>query len=309
MGRYEPLLEQHVASHFDTDLVCFTDDGDASSATWEIRHVEPWLPSDPARSSRRPKILAHEYLAEYDESIYIDNSVLLTADPERIFEELLPAGCGMAVLAHSFRGALREEFEAVTAYRRDAPWVCGEQLTHYEADDAAALEQQTLWGGLLVRRHNHPAVRRAMVLWWEHVLRFSRRDQLSLPFALRATGLRVAVRPMDNRLSELHEWPRGAAAHARDVSPLPAGPESVIAALERRATELESLAAELASRAADLEACRDRATAEREGAAAQAAALRASTCWRLTRPLRAVKRVALRAGISRAPQVSPPEGV
>src|SRR5205823_4573179 len=43
MGRYEPLLEQHVASHFDTDLVCFTDDGDASSATWEIRHVEPWL--------------------------------------------------------------------------------------------------------------------------------------------------------------------------------------------------------------------------------------------------------------------------
>ena len=52
MGRYEPLLEQHVASHFDTDLVCFTDDGDASSATWEIRHVDP--PKNPFEAEKRP---------------------------------------------------------------------------------------------------------------------------------------------------------------------------------------------------------------------------------------------------------------
>src|SRR5436190_13933362 len=78
MGGYEPLLEQHVAARFDTDLVCFTDDPALASPTWQIRLVEPSLPSDSGRSSRRPKILAHEYLPDYDESIYVDNSVLLT---------------------------------------------------------------------------------------------------------------------------------------------------------------------------------------------------------------------------------------
>jgi len=303
IGGYEPLLEQHVASGFDTDLVCFTDDPDVSSRTWQVRHVEPWLSTDPGRSSRRPKILAHEYLPDYDESIYVDNSVLLTADPAEIFDELLSTGFGMAALAHSSRGPVREEFEAVTAFRREAAWVCDEQLAHYTAHDADGLEEQTLWGGLLVRRHHEPAVRTAMVAWWEHVLRFSRRDQLSLPFVLRATNVEIAVHQLDNALSELHEWPRGAAVHVRPPSVLPPGPEATIAELEARAAALEVRAAESEARAAELEAvaarleaARDLAVCQRDGLAADAVRLEDSLSWRLTRPLRAVKRVARRAG-------------
>ena len=278
MGGYEPLLEQHVAARYGIDLVCFTDDCDAASRTWKIRHVDPRFPLDPVRSARRPKLLAHEYLPDYDESIYVDNSVLLTAEPAEIFGELLPDDVAMGILAHSFRGALRDEFEAVVAVGADAPWICEEQRSQYEAQDPASLDEQTLWSGLIVRRHHDEAVRRTMALWWEHVLRFSRRDQLSLPLVLRTCGLDVAVHRLDNLLSHFHEWPRGAAQHVRAARQLSPGPESRLAELEQRATALE--------------AARTEAVAERDALRARIASLERSTSWQITRPLRAMSSVA-----------------
>src|SRR5262249_36056947 len=157
--------------------------------TWQVRQIEPVFPADPVRSSRRPKILAHEYLADYEESLYIDNSVLLTAPAEAAFDHLLTSSSPMAVVKHSFRGTLREEFAAVVQHDLDGEWIVTEQLVDYERTAPHALTGPTLWGGILARRHNEPLVRRAMEIWWEHVLRYSRRDQLSLPPSLYAARL------------------------------------------------------------------------------------------------------------------------
>jgi hypothetical protein len=46
-----------------------------------------------------------------------------------------------------------------------------------------------------------------MDLWLSHVLRYSRRDQLSLRYVLRATGLEPLVHELDNFDSEYHTWP------------------------------------------------------------------------------------------------------
>ena len=207
MGGYESLLEQPQAGAQGTDLICFTDDPGTTSETWQLRHVKPVLPADSNRSSRRPKILAHEYLAHYDESLYIDNAVLLTAPADVVFDHMLTSTAPMAVARHSFRGSLREEFEAVVEDGVDAGWVVAEQLGHYERTASHVLAGPTLWGGMLARRHNESAVRNAMQIWWEHVLRYSRRDQLSLPLALEVAGLDPLVHRLDNRHSAFHEWP------------------------------------------------------------------------------------------------------
>jgi hypothetical protein len=86
VGGYEALLEQPVAAVSGIDLLCFTDDVTQTSETWQIRPYRPVLEADLPRSSRRPKILAHEYLQDYDVSLYIDNSVLLTSDPAQTFD-------------------------------------------------------------------------------------------------------------------------------------------------------------------------------------------------------------------------------
>src|SRR5262249_20865702 len=151
----------------------------------------------PVRSSRRPKILAHEYLADYDESLYIDNSVLLTASADVAFDRLLTSTAPMAVVRHSFRETLRDEFGAVVQHDLDAEWIVTEQLVDYERTAPHALAGPTLWGGILARRHNEPLVQQAMQIWWEHVLRYSRRDQLSLPPALAAARLDPLAHQID----------------------------------------------------------------------------------------------------------------
>ncbi|MCU1657360.1 MAG: hypothetical protein JWO57_2016 [Pseudonocardiales bacterium] len=311
MGRYETLLEQHIAGNRGVDLVCFTDDPTAVSTTWKIRYVERAFALDPNRSSRRPKILAHEYLADYDESLYIDNSTLLLTDPDSAFDTLLPPDAAFALLRHSFRDTLADEFTAVVDERRDAAWTCEEQREHYERTHPSVLAASALWGGLLLRRHHDPAVREAMQVWWEHVLRFSRRDQLSLPVALDTAALKPLVHELDNHTSSFHEWPRGAAQ--RDPgggAPLPIGPEARIAELEAQAAELRARSAEVEAQSAalrheleagraeadelrgavtELRARHDSAVSHRDRLADEVADLRESTSWRITRPLRFVR--------------------
>jgi hypothetical protein len=52
-----------------------------------------------------------------------------------------------------------------------------------------------------------PTVREAMHLWIDHILRYSRRDQLSINFVLAAANLPVTGIEVDNWASEWHQWP------------------------------------------------------------------------------------------------------
>jgi hypothetical protein len=282
IGAYERLLPHYVAAGSAVDFVCFTDQPDLNETGWQMRPADVRFPEDPNRSSRRAKLLPHEYLDDYEESLYIDNTVLLTKPPDQIFDELLPDGAGMAVLRHSSRANLRDEFKAVVKHGYEAPWVCDEQQGHYERSYAAALEAKPLWGGLILRRHNEPLVRETMQIWWEHVLRYSRRDQLSLPIALEVTGMKPIVHQLDNELSGYHEWPRGAAHRKKSWNPVPPGPADRIRELEAQCNEL----------AEQVQNIRDNVRQEEERRRHYALKVQRSRSWRITAPLRWLGRFA-----------------
>lgn len=206
-GRYETLNEQPVATQSDADFLCFTDDPTLASETWRIQVIAPFLPEDPVRSQREAKLRAHRYLPDYDVSLYIDNSVLLTERPEEFLAELLPEGAGLGLLEHSFRSTVADEFEAVISGRVDSAVRCDEQHQHYRRRHPEALTLRPLWSGVLARRHHDPLVVEAMERWFTHVLRYSRRDQLSNRIAFLEAGLTPTVVPLDNHLSPFHRWP------------------------------------------------------------------------------------------------------
>lgn len=284
MGNYEAPLEQPAASGTEIDLVCFTDDPWLTSDTWEIRPIEAALPMDCSRSSRRPKILAHHYLPGYDESLYIDNSVLLKRPPEELFEALLPAGADFAVFEHSHRGPLAEEFASVVEAGLDAPWVCDEQMEHYRSAAPEVLGHPTFWGGILLRRHGRAEVQRSMEQWWEHVLRYSRRDQLSLPLVLSQSSSAVVVHAIDNHRSEFHEWPVWPPGTAR-------GTRSRV--WDAEIPVLKELRDRIAEMNDELESLREEAASSREGLAQTCALveeLLGSTSWKVTGPGRLLSR-------------------
>jgi len=205
LGGYEELNEQPIAAQSDIPFICFTDDPDLTSDTWQLVHVEPLLPLDLVRSQRDLKIRGHAALDGFDETLYIDNSVLLLKTPELILDEWL-ADADYAVSLHSYRERVIDEFDEVVALNYDDAGRVHEQLLHYSELYPELIHQHPYWNGMIARRRG-AVVDAAMRRWFDHVLRFSRRDQLSANVALGLSGVRVNAIPIDNFDSELHRWP------------------------------------------------------------------------------------------------------
>ena len=65
IGDYEQLNEQPQVTTSGIDFVCFTDDTELKSETWNIRVIEPRFPRDSVRSQRYLKMIGPELLSEY----------------------------------------------------------------------------------------------------------------------------------------------------------------------------------------------------------------------------------------------------
>jgi hypothetical protein len=204
-GGYEDLNPQPMARESSDRWICYTDDPNLSSDDWEVVVVEPLFPFDPHRSSRRLKMLGHPLVLEAASSLWIDNSVLLTSSPRAIVEKWLD-GTDVAFLQHSYRETVLDEFVVVLDEALDDSARILEQLDHYARSHADVLDERPLWGGMIARRWT-PSVDAAMLGWWQQLLRYSRRDQLSLNFALGSSAVDVARLPIDNFESEWHRWP------------------------------------------------------------------------------------------------------
>lgn len=182
----ENLSLKPVVAEENIDYICFSDRPIPNSCGWRVVTVSPVFPDDLPRSSRNPKIRPHRWLAGYERSIYIDSSVTLTASPDNLWSFLMGESDSvlMGVFEHSFRETLLEEFEAVREANFDASFILASQLESYRFLYPELLSTRPFWGGIIARRHMETTCVDAMELWWAHVLRYSRRDQLSLPVVL-----------------------------------------------------------------------------------------------------------------------------
>lgn len=204
LGRHEALAEQPAARTSDIPFVCFTDDPDLRSDTWDVRLVTPAFEMDPVRSARTLKITGHPDLAGYDETLWIDARVRLTADPAVVLDQWL-AEDDLATARHSYRPDVVTEFQEVLLAGLDESARLYEQLTHYSLVAPALLEAPVPWTALVARRRT-PEVERAMAEWLLHVVRYSRRDQLSFVHTLARVGLEPRLVDLDNHRSDIHDW-------------------------------------------------------------------------------------------------------
>lgn len=298
LGGYEELLEQPVAAQTDIPFICFTDDPALTSETWRIVLVEPMFPLDLVRSQREFKIRGHEDVAGFEETLYIDNSVLLKKAPDEILDAWL-AEADYGVSLHSYRERVIDEFDEVVALNYDDAARVQEQLLHYADLYPDLIQQHPYWNGMIARR-NTPEVQAAMERWFDHVLRYSRRDQLSANVTLSLSGLRVNGVELENFESDLHSWPVEVARkiHLGKNNKRNAGP--LLAEVARLKRETAELSQRLADQADDhrlleetrrelhethLTAAREQARIEAEWRG-QLQGVLTSTSWKASAPIR-----------------------
>lgn len=192
----------------DAPHLCFTDQRIDPNG-WEIVPITPILPADPARSSRDPKVRPHRFLPQYSRSLFIDPTVDLQAPAQALWATLMPGpdhvlGC----LHHSIRTTLGEEFDAVDRASMEHARILRELRNMLRDHHPGTLDLRPAWGGILARRHHEPACIDAMEAWFAHILRYARRDQLTLPLILsQMPESRRHIAALDNRRSPFHQWP------------------------------------------------------------------------------------------------------
>jgi hypothetical protein len=206
LGGYESLTEQPVAHSSTVDFICLTDDPKLSSDTWKIQLTSPHMPDDSIRSQRYLKIIGHESLKKYSQTLYIDNSVLLTTEPEDIFAKYGNKSA-LALPLHSFRTSVDDEYREITALYLDDPKVIAEQRQRYSQLCPEVFAQKPYWTAILLRDYSMPELQPLMEMWWSEVCHFSRRDQLSINAALELSQVVPFAYQIDNYRSWFHTWP------------------------------------------------------------------------------------------------------
>lgn len=145
-------------------------------------------------ANRWCKLFPHRVFPDADASVYLDGNVLVQGDLTPLLREFLDSGAPIGLFRHSARTTVAEE--AAFCLKRgkigeaDAS-ALEAQLAAYRA--AGMPDDQFLSeNGVIFRRHT-PETDAAMRLWWSELETRTRRDQISLPYVMHATGMPARV--------------------------------------------------------------------------------------------------------------------
>jgi hypothetical protein len=163
----------------DFDYICFTDNKNVKSDVWKVIYSES-IHEDPVRSAKIYKIKPHEFLQQYDISIWIDANFLILSDLNSFLQK---AGnlkkANMLVFQHDQgRNCIYDEASTILMDKKDDPQTVTRQMKGYR-DEGFPAQYGLTANSILLRRHNEQDIIDLDNLWWEQVEQHSRRDQLS----------------------------------------------------------------------------------------------------------------------------------
>lgn len=149
----------------------------------------------PSLANRFCKFFPETIFPEAEVSIYVDANTLILADLRPLLDEFIASEADIGLFPHQERFDIFEEFEFCKRVNKIPPadHAKGQaQLRHY-ADEGLPRDHVFTENAILFRRHGNPALAAAMALWWEQLERFTKRDQLSLPYVLHKSDLKVKL--------------------------------------------------------------------------------------------------------------------
>lgn len=168
--------------------VCFSDGGIAPAAGWEMRPL-PHEFADGALANRYVKMHPHLLFPDCECSVYVDGNIEFGAGVKALADHALSAH-ELAVYAHPFRDCVYEEAVECAAVGHNWIWDFERQMRRYRSEGMPA-KLGMFECNILFRRHHAPRVVALMEAWWREYLQGARRDQLSYPYILWRSPVRL----------------------------------------------------------------------------------------------------------------------
>ena len=179
------------------DYICFTDNPNYKSDVWDVKIIPKMY--DGARDSKKPKILPHRCLKDYDISIWIDGDIKIIGDINFLVDKYLSNKnyaafnhefCGISTTGNlNVRKCIYEEARFIKwlgdnhpkKHYKDDLDIINSQVDRYRKDgypENNGLARTTV----VFRRHNEDDVITNSENWWSEMKYGSRRDQISFNY-------------------------------------------------------------------------------------------------------------------------------
>ncbi|XP_043713697.1 probable hexosyltransferase MUCI70 [Telopea speciosissima] len=157
---------------------------------WRIVVVNDLPFSDQRLNGKIPKMLSHRLFPQARYSIWVDSKSQFRRDPLGVLEALLwRTNSTLAISEHGARSSVYDEAKAVVKKHKASPEEVEVQLSQYRRDgfpdDKRYNGKKALSEASVILREHTALTNLLMCLWFNEVVRFTSRDQLSFPYVLR----------------------------------------------------------------------------------------------------------------------------
>lgn len=173
----------------DSDLICITD----RYPTHPVDHriiIEPQRFDDPQRFAKLPKILPHRFFQQYSYTLWIDASVLPLFDDINFLIDKYLKTADLALFKHPWRNSIKEEADECIKLGLDSPEKIQRQVKKYQNE---GYPDSSLYAGTIILRRMSTQTTKFNEIWWKEIKRHSKRDQLSLPYAIWKANIKVNI--------------------------------------------------------------------------------------------------------------------
>ncbi|PIA35828.1 hypothetical protein AQUCO_03400017v1 [Aquilegia coerulea] len=188
---------------------------------WRIVVVRDLPFSDQRLNGKIPKMLSHRLFPQARYSIWVDSKSQFRRDPLGVLEALLwRTNSVLAISEHGARSSVYDEGKAVVKKHKATPEEVEVQLAQYRRDgfpdDKRFNGKKALSEASVIVRENMPLTNLLMCLWFNEVVRFTSRDQLSFPYVLRRLNVKhINMFPVCTRKDLVNSM-----GHIRKAKPL-----------------------------------------------------------------------------------------
>ena len=183
-GRYDtPKWHEHLLPT--ADYLLYSD----AIQTHPLYDVKPfpYFNIDPTRMARFIKTHPNAVAPGYKIVVWIDGNIVIRGDLSEEIETFRRSGCAIGAVAHPLRNSIYEEADACRSLRKDEPTLIERQLARYRTHGFQS--RFVIESNFMMYRLDHPQLPRVLNDWWGEIEQGSRRDQLSLPFAIEQNGM------------------------------------------------------------------------------------------------------------------------
>ena len=183
IGDYDNISPFPIQEGFDYFLFS---DVIYNNTNWTIIPISKLIKKENISSlkiTRFVKLFPHLFFKEYELSIYLDASYIISGDLNELLLKILNPSYDLYFLQHPVRNTIFEEFLEVINSKKETNESVIRVKNRYIKEnfpDNLGLTENCI----IIRRNNRKNIIKLMEFWWKEIKNYSYRDQLSLSYAI-----------------------------------------------------------------------------------------------------------------------------